>query len=145
MIENAAHREQQSAAQERDRKTIEAIGAIYCRAHHGKESRENDEDLAHQSEGKSSSSTRTDQKHLCPQCAEVVEYAMARTKRCPNNHEGNCADCEIHCFNASMREQVRQMMAYAAPRMLFRHPIMTIRYLRKKAKAGKTGNPSSGK
>lgn len=116
MIENAAFKEEKTQAQERDRKTIEAIGAIYCKAHHGKETQK-------------ATSTK-----LCPQCAEVVEYAMARTKRCPNNHEGNCADCEIHCFNGSMREKVRKMMAYAAPRMLARHPFMTIRYLRKKTK-----------
>lgn len=116
MIRNEAYKKEQ--AQERDRKTIEAIGAIYCKAHHGKEAQK----------------AATSSPKLCPQCSEVVEYAMARTKRCPNNHEGNCADCEIHCFNGSMREKVRAMMAYAAPRMLVKHPIMTIRYLQKKDK-----------
>lgn len=145
MIENADHKNDRSLSQERDRKTIEAIGAIYCRAHHSKNPQGANKKLKEQGASSPATSTSATHSQLCPQCAEVVEYAMARTKRCPNNHEGNCADCEIHCFNGSMRERVKQMMAYAAPRMLVRHPIMTVRYLRKKARAGKTNNPATGK
>ncbi len=65
----------------------------------------------------------------------MVRYAMSKTERCPYNHEGNCKDCSIHCYNADMRQSVRAMMRYAAPRMLIRHPVMTLRYLRKKIAA----------
>lgn len=74
---------------------------------------------------------------LCPECAKVIAYAMARTEKCPNNHEGNCKDCVIHCYNGEMRDRVKAMMAYAAPRMLVHHPVMTARYLRKKFKGRK--------
>lgn len=102
-----------------DRATLEAIGSIYCRAHHG------------------GFHGRGEPGDLCPECRAVVGYAMTRTERCPNNHEGNCKDCAIHCYNAEMRESVRAMMAYSAPRMLLRHPVMTLRYLRKKLAARK--------
>ena len=114
---------QQSAATreanlDRDRATLEAIGSIYCKAHHGRAASE-------------AGST------LCSECAQVVDYAMARTKKCPNNHEGNCKDCTIHCYAGEMRERVKAMMAYSAPRMLVRHPAMTARYLRKKLRGRK--------
>ncbi len=104
------------AAFEQDQATLVAIGKIYCRAHHGAD-------------------RRPDASGLCPECASVIEYALAKTQRCPNNHEGNCKDCPIHCYNGAMRDAVRAMMSYAAPRMLLRHPVMTVRYLRKKIAA----------
>ncbi len=104
------------AAFEQDQATLVAIGKIYCNAHHGTDG-------------------RPDANGLCPECASVIEYALAKTQRCPNNHEGNCKDCPIHCYNGAMRDAVRAMMSYAAPRMLLRHPVMTVRYLRKKIAA----------
>lgn len=91
-----------------DRETLLAMADIYCRAHHGT------------------------QGELCSKCASVIEYAVARTEKCPFNHETNCKDCYIHCYNGEMRDEVRAVMGYAGPRMLLRHPVMTMRYLRKK-------------
>ena len=99
----------------KDRKTLEAIGSIYCAAHHV-----GDKDAA----------------SLCPACRETVDATLARTKACPYGHEGNCQDCDIHCQRGEARERIRAMMAYAAPRMTLRHPLMTLEYLRKK-RAGK--------
>lgn len=118
MIYAASADAQRAANLDRDRATLAAIGTIYCRARHG-------------CEDAAAGGT------LCPECAEVVEYAVARTERCPNNHEGNCKDCSIHCYAGEMRDRVKAMMAYSAPRMLLRHPVMTVRYLRKKLKGSK--------
>ena len=96
---------------DKDRKTLEAIGGIYCAAHHV-----GDKDAA----------------GLCPACRETVDATLARTKACPYDHEGNCQDCDIHCQRGKARERIRQMMSYAAPRMALRHPLMTLEYLRKK-------------
>lgn len=40
-----------------------------------------------------------------------------------------CARCPIHCYKPVMRERIREMMRYAGPRMLRRHPILAIRHL----------------
>jgi hypothetical protein len=40
-----------------------------------------------------------------------------------------CAQCPIHCYKPAMREQIRDVMRYAGPRMLRRHPILAIRHL----------------
>ena len=79
---------------EKDRKTLEAMGRIYCSGHHDGEK---------------------DGEGLCTQCRETVEATLARTESCPYGHEGN-----------------RAIMRYAAPRMTFRHPLMTLDYMRKK-------------
>lgn len=95
-----------------DRLTMEAIGKIYCRGHH--KDRQRDSVL------------------LCPECRSVIEETLKRTEACPNGHVGNCQDCDIKCQRGEAQENIRHIMRYAAPRMVFRHPVMTVKYLRKK-------------
>lgn len=99
-------------SEEKDRRTLEAIGLIYCRAHH--------HDCAKDATG------------LCPDCREAIEGTLDRTLHCPSNHQGNCQDCSIHCQRGEAQQRIKAIMAYAAPRMLWRHPLMTVEYLRKK-------------
>lgn len=96
---------------DKDRKTLEAIGFIYCRAHH-----DGTKDAA----------------GLCPSCRETVDATLARTEVCPFGHESNCQDCTIHCQRGEARSRIREMMRYSAPRMALHHPLMTAEYLRKK-------------
>jgi hypothetical protein len=37
-----------------------------------------------------------------------------------------CANCPIHCYKAGPRARAKMIMRYAGPRMLFRHPYLTI-------------------
>ena len=83
-----------------------AMVAIYCRAHHGRAS------------------------PPCPECAELIDYALARLDRCPlGETKPTCAHCAIHCYKPSMRERVRAVMRYAGPRMIWRHPILALGHL----------------
>ena len=100
------------AREDRNRKTLEAMGRIYCSAHHRDESK----DLA----------------GLCVSCRETVDRTLERTAACPYGHEGNCQDCKIHCQRGEAQQRIREIMRYAAPRMTVRHPLMTLEYLRKK-------------
>lgn len=78
---------------------------IYCRARHG---------------------TRDG---LCPECLALREYALCRLDRCPfGADKGTCANCPIHCYRPAMKEQVRVVMRYAGPRMLWHHPILALRH-----------------
>ncbi len=85
---------------------------IFCSAHH---------------EGE-----KKDPQGLCAACAETIAYSIERTRSCPNEHKGNCEDCSIHCYKPEERARIREIMAYAGPRMLTRHPVMTFFYLKKK-------------
>lgn len=96
----------------KDRRTLEAIGRIYCRAHH----RAGEGDAA----------------GLCPACRQAVDATLGRAAACPYGHQGNCQDCPTPCQRGDAQQRIRAIMAYAAPRMALRHPLMTAEYLRRK-------------
>ena len=93
-----------SARLSRECQTIEAMIRMYCSEHHWQQS-----------------------KGLCRECRELYDYTLARIEHCP--HEENkpsCAKCPIHCFRADMRERTKTVMRYAGPRMLLRHPVLSL-------------------
>ncbi len=90
----------------RERKTVEAMIRLYCRDHHGGED------------------------ELCPECGELLNYALARLDRCPfQENKPTCAKCPVHCYKPDRREKVRAVMRYAGPRMLRRHPVLAVLHL----------------
>ena len=99
-----------------DAETLYAIGRIYCKGSHADRER--------------------DERGVCAECREVLDYSIRRTSLCPHEHKGNCKDCEIHCYEPEMRAGIRKIMSYGAPRMTYTHPGMTARYQSKKI-AGK--------
>lgn len=91
----------------REARTLEAMIRIYCRGHHA-----------------------TGGKRLCAECADLQAYARLRLEKCPfQENKVTCAKCPVHCYRADMRARVRQVMRYAGPRMLFRHPILALLHL----------------
>lgn len=98
----------------KDELTLVAMAGIYCHGHR------------HISEN-----------GLCKECSEAITYALERTKRCPHEHKGTCDTCTIQCYKPAMRAEIRKIMAYSGPRMLFRHPAMAIRHLVKKHRSKK--------
>jgi len=91
----------------REWKTIQAMFRLHCRDLHG------------------------GQKALCAGCEELRHYAEGRLAKCPFAEEKpTCVSCPVHCYEAAMRERVRQVMRYAGPRMLLRHPILALLHLR---------------
>ena len=87
----------------REARTVEAMIRVACRGQHG---------------------TRGD---LCAECAELLAYACERLDTCQFGAEKpTCAKCPVHCYKPAMRERIRAVMRYAGPRMMFRHPILTL-------------------
>ena len=69
-------------------------------------------------------------KQLCSSCSTLLDYALIRLERCPyGNEKPTCGSCPIHCYKKDMREQIRIVMRYAGPRMIFYHPIDAIRHI----------------
>jgi hypothetical protein len=92
---------------ERERRTVDAMIGIYCRAHHG-----------------SSGSP-------CHDCSQLMAYAHQRVSRCRfGEGKPTCANCPVHCYRPDMRERIRQVMRYSGPRMLLRHPYLAMMHLR---------------
>ena len=89
---------------DREQLTITRMIGIYCSDHH-----DGDSDA------------------LCPSCREFLDYAERRLQKCPyGDDKPTCANCPIHCYKPARRAQAREIMRYAGPRMLLRHPILTI-------------------
>ncbi len=67
---------------------------------------------------------------LCPECAALLQYATRRLQRCVfGDAKPNCADCLVHCYRADMRDRIRVVMRWAGPRMLLRHPILSVSHM----------------
>ena len=91
----------------REWRTIEAMISITCKDLHGGRRGE-----------------------LCSDCRELHDYAHLRLVRCPFGEEKpTCANCKVHCYKPEMRERIRDVMRYAGPFMLYRHPYLAFMHL----------------
>jgi hypothetical protein len=90
----------------RELATLSAMIEIHCQELHGKDS------------------------GLCEDCAALLAYATRRLDRCVfGDDKPTCAKCTVHCYSAVMRDDVRAVMRYAGPRMIWRHPVLAVRHL----------------
>ena len=66
---------------------------------------------------------------LCPECQQLLDYAALRLERCRFGAEKPvCAKCPVHCYQRLRREQIRAVMRYAGPRMVWLHPVLSLRH-----------------
>lgn len=73
----------------------------------------------------------------CPQASAVqghydalFAYAQKRLDKCVFGEEKPaCKQCPVHCYQPAKREEMKQIMRWAGPRMLWRHPVLTVRHL----------------
>ena len=94
----------------REQRTIEAMLHIWCEAQ--------------------SAHVRAGTDALCGECVALLEYASYRLLKCPYGEEKpTCKKCPIHCYSKEKREQMHDVMRFAGPRMLLRHPVLAIRHL----------------
>jgi len=89
----------------RELKTVRLMIEVYCRHHHGKGS-------------------------LCPHCTALAKYARERLEKCffPEN-KPVCSKCPVHCYKPEMRVEIKKVMRYAGPCMIYRHPVLAILHL----------------
>ncbi|MDE7027867.1 nitrous oxide-stimulated promoter family protein [uncultured Duncaniella sp.] len=91
-----------------EKRTIKEMISLYCRKHNHSCSPE-----------------------LCRECKELLEYAYRRLDKCPHGDDKpSCRHCKIHCYSQDMRARIRAVMRHAGPRMLLRHPLSIISWLR---------------
>lgn len=89
----------------REWKSMETMIKIHCREHHGITTA------------------------LCAECQGLLDYASLRLERCRFGVEKpTCANCPVHCYQRKRREQVKAVMRYSGSRMLWEHPIMSLRH-----------------
>ncbi len=90
----------------RELDTIEAMFRIYCRDHHRRDP------------------------SVCDECSPLLDYATRRLVRCVfGANKPTCANCTVHCYTETMRAKIKDVMRYAGPRMLWRHPYLAITHV----------------
>lgn len=81
---------------------------------------------------------------LCESCRQLLDYAECRLDRCPfGEDKGSCKQCPIHCYQQDRRQQIREVMRFAGPRMMFRHPLLALVHWWDEAVGGKRLTESS--
>ena len=98
--------DQIESKREREKRTVALMIRIYCKRQHG---------------------TR---RGLCPDCQALLDYASLRSDKCPFMETKTfCSNCRVHCYKPEMRAQIRAVMRFSGPRMIFSHPIMAVRHV----------------
>lgn len=100
---------------EGEKKVVNKMIAIYCRAHHRPAA------------------------GLCDECKALGNYAVKRLENCPfGENKPTCESCSVHCYKSDMRERIRVVMRFAGPRMLFVHPTDAVRHFYREYKRSRT-------
>ena len=100
----------------REQRTIEAMIQIWCEAH--------------------PMHVRVRFGGLCAGCDSLLDYASYRLLKCPYGEEKpTCKKCPIHCYTRAKRDLMHEVMRFAGPRMLLRHPILAYHHLRDERRA----------
>lgn len=88
-----------------EKKVVEQMIRLYCRRKEGNKS-------------------------LCPECAELLRYAIDRLSHCKfGEKKPTCKRCPVHCYRPEMRSRIRAVMRQSGPRMIFYHPIAAIKHI----------------
>lgn len=91
----------------RERDTVSKMIALYCREHHDPQKAQ-----------------------LCDNCQSLLDYATQRIERCTfGAQKPTCARCTVHCYHSEKRKEIRRVMRFSGPRMLFRHPFLALMHL----------------
>jgi hypothetical protein len=89
-----------------EKQTVAVMVRIYCASHHAGAS------------------------PLCEACAALERYSHARLDACPYGAcKPTCRECPIHCYRPVEKEAMREVMRFAGPRMMLRHPWLSIVHL----------------
>jgi hypothetical protein len=90
-------------------KTIIAMTNIYCNAHHDA--------------------------NRCSVCSAFVHYVEQKLDRCVyGDKKPACKKCPIHCYKPEEKKLARTIMVYSGPKMLLKHPILSIKHFIKATK-----------
>lgn len=95
---------------QKEQYVVEEMIRLYCRKNHPQYDKQKDQ--------------------MCPECQKLSDYAKQRSQMCPFMKEKTfCANCKVHCYQPEKREQIRKVMRFSGPRMLFYHPLLAIWHL----------------
>ncbi|MEE8324795.1 MAG: nitrous oxide-stimulated promoter family protein [Candidatus Humimicrobiaceae bacterium] len=90
--------------------TVEKMVLLYCKKHHNGSP-------------------------LCDECKELINYSHLKLDKCTFGElKPACSKCSVHCYKPLLRKQIREIMRYSGPRMIYNHPLIAIKYMINKIK-----------
>ena len=96
---------------EKEKKTLDKLMFLYCRAHHNTESGE-----------------------LCEECNVLRDYAKTRIDKCVFGiNKPTCQNCHVHCYKPEIKEEIIVVMRYSGPKMIYKHPLAAVNHFINKA------------
>ncbi|TFG26833.1 nitrous oxide-stimulated promoter family protein [Candidatus Thorarchaeota archaeon] len=91
---------------QKEKETVEKFIRLYCEKKH-----------------------ESSRKILCSECQNLLEYSHMRLERCQYKEDKpTCRKCPVHCYNPTMREEIRRVMRFSGPRFALRAPVDWIRH-----------------
>jgi hypothetical protein len=67
--------------------------------------------------------------HLCSECQTLLNYSQNRLEHCQfQEDKPTCRKCTVHCYNPTMREQIKQVMRFSGPRIVLSAPIIWLKH-----------------
>lgn len=90
---------------ESELKTVNHMIDIYCKGNHNTE-------------------------QVCDECKELKVYVKERLEKCVYKKDKPiCKNCPVHCYSEKEGIQIKVVMRYSGPRLIFKHPIETLRHM----------------
>jgi len=90
----------------KEKETIRKTFGIYCHSNHN-----------------------TEGDKLCPKCTALLTTVFTKIGRCPYGiTKPICEKCETPCFGEKSTKEFRDIMTSSQRKMLFSHPMMTIKH-----------------
>lgn len=85
---------------------------------------------AHQHDSNAAIEDRAGEEAIDPKTLKAYTHKRIEQCRYQNDRiKPFCNVCPVHCYKPEMRRQIRAVMRYSGPRMLFRHPVLSIQHL----------------
>jgi len=70
------------------------------------------------------------QEITCENCKELIAYAQEKLQMCPfGDKKNSCSKCKVHCYSIEKREEIRKVMRYVGPRMIYLMPLEYMNHL----------------
>ncbi|MCK5567224.1 MAG: nitrous oxide-stimulated promoter family protein, partial [Actinomycetia bacterium] len=66
----------------------------------------------------------------CDECKELIHYSGMKLHQCRfGGSKPACSACSVHCYRPLMRGKIREVMKYSGPRLMYHHPVISIKYM----------------
>ena len=108
----------------RDLKTLARFVSVYCRRRHV-EAPKSPVSL----KGYDLGTITGKPVDLCPDCARLLAHALVKRTSCPLNPKPACKQCPSHCYHATYRGKMREVMRFSGRRLVLSGRVDYLRHL----------------